>query len=73
MSLTNRPLASTSTVLRCGCGALATAVLASRLGEKAADTARASGVPAWAMNSLFTANRRTWLCTLWNLTIWGRP
>ena len=73
MSLTNRLLASTSTVLRSGWGALATAVLASRLREKAAATACASGVPALAMNSLFTASRRTWLWTLWNSTICGRP
>ena len=48
MSLTNSADASTNTDLRSGCAALATGVLASRLGENAAATARPSGVPGFA-------------------------
>ena len=62
MSFTNSAFASTSTDLAVGCGKLATAVLASRLGENAAATARPSGVPARAVYSVL----RAIICTrLW--------
>jgi hypothetical protein len=48
MSFRNRLFRSTSTDLAVGCGWLNTAALASRLGENAASSARASGVPAGA-------------------------
>ncbi len=68
MSPRNRPLASISTALLVGCGWLTSGTLPSRLGENELPSARASGVPAAATTSWFSATSRTCLCTCWNST-----
>ena len=70
MSLRKSGPASTSTVLRSGCGWLATVVLDSRLGAKLAATARASGAfGSRTTKLLFTATNWIRLCTRLNSTM----
>ena len=67
-SATNSALASTRIDFRSGCGCEATGTVATRLSEKPAATARASGVPALAVYLVFFAISWTSAPTFLNST-----
>ena len=73
MSASSSALASISHDLRVGCACATTGATASRLSEKPAATARASGVPSFAVYFVFFAISCMVLPTLWNTTTCATP